>query len=177
MKKFTLLLLVLVFGLAGCSRHSGSGPAGSENKPDDFSVTLDWATGPMPDPQMYYSYSIQVGPSGEGRLHYQSGDSSLELNADFPICGESLLQLYKLCREQGALKSSREESEPLDGGPDMSIQIFAGGQSYAYNSVSELSENERSIVYTIAEKVREIVPHDLWNEMNQLQLDYETSHD
>ena len=177
MKKLTLLLLVLVFGLAGCGRHSGSGPAGSENKPDDFSVILDWATGPMPDPQMYYSYTIQVGPSGEGRLHYQSGDRSLELDLTFPVSEESFLQLYELCYEQGAFKSKREKGEPIDGGPDMSIQIFAGGKSFSYSSVSELSENERSIVYAVAGKVREIVPGELWDEMNQLQLNYQTSQD
>lgn len=177
MKMVSLLLLVLVFGLAGCSRHSGSGSAGSENKPDDFSITLDWATGPMPDPQMYYFYSIQVGPSGEGRLHYQSGDRSLELDAPFSVSDENLLQLYKLCYEQGALSSNREEGEPLDGGPDISIQIFSNGHSYVYPSVSELSESERSIAYLIADKVQKMVPGDLWDEMNQLQLNYETSHD
>ena len=177
MKKFTLLFLVLVFGLAGCGRYSGIGPAGSENKPADFSIMLDWATGPMPDPQMYYFYSIQVGPSGEGRLHYQSGDRSLELDALFSVSEENLLHLYTLCHEQGALKNSREEGEPLDGGPDISIQIFANGHSYVYPSVSELSENERSIAYTIADKVQKLVPGDLWDEMNQLQLDYEASND
>ena len=177
MQKFTLLFLVLIFGLAGCGRQPGNGPAGSENKPDDFSITLDWATGPMPDPQMYYFYSIQVGPSGEGRLHYQSGDRSLELDAPFSVSEENLLQLYTLCYEQGALKNSREEGEPLDGGQDISIQIFSNGHSYVYPSVSELSENERSIAYTIADKLQKLVPGDLWDEMSQLQLDYEASHD
>ncbi len=87
------------------------------------------------------------------------------------------MQLYALCYEQGALKSSREEGEPLDGGPDISIHIFTNGHSYVYPSVSELSENDRSIAYVIADKVQKLVPGDLWNEMNQLQLNYEASHD
>lgn len=177
MKKITLLFLVLLFGLTGCSVPPGNDPAGSSDKPDDFSISLDWATGPMPDPQMYYSYRIQVGPSDEGRLHYQSGDRSLELDAPFSVSEESLTQLYKLCYENGVLRSTREEGEPLDGGPDISINILANGHSYAYPSVSELSENERNIAYAIADKVQELVPGDLWDEMNQLQLDYETSND
>ncbi len=177
MKEFTLLFLLLIFGLAGCSRQPGIGSAGSENMPDDFSVTLDWATGPMPDPQMHYFYSIQVGPSGKGRLDYQSGDRSLELDALFSVGEENLLQLYTLCYEQGALNSNREESEPLDGGLDISIQIFANGHSYVYPSVSELSENERSIASLIADKMQKLVPDDLWDEMNLLQLDYEASYD
>ncbi len=177
MKKITLLILILLFGLTGCGRSPGNGPAGGGEKPDDFSISLDWATGPLPDPQMYYSYSIQVGPAGEGRLHYQSGDRSLELNVPFAVSEENLVQLYTLCYEQGALKSAREEGEPLDGGPVMSIYILANGNSYSYPSVSELSENERSLAYAIADKVQQLVPGDLWDEMNQLQLNYEAAHD
>ena len=177
MKKITLLLLILLFGLAGCNRSPGSGPAGIGDKPDDFSISLNWATGPMPDPRMHYSYSIQVGPTGEGRLHYQSGDKSLELDVPFAVSEENLKQLYTFCYDNGVFKNTREAGKPLDGGPDLSITIQSGGNSYFFTTVSELSENQRNIAYAIADQVQEMVPNDLWNEMNQLQLDYEAARD
>jgi hypothetical protein len=178
MKNLALLFFIMLFGLAGCGKVPGTGSFGSQKPPDrlpeDFSLTLFWFTGIMPDSWMQYSYQIQIGPGQEGRFLYRSGDRTRELDAPFTTSTENLEKLYIFLLDNNAFSTDGQPGEPIDGGPDISLAFTAAGKEYGFSELSELSEGDRNLVYAIKEQAELLIPKDLWDEMNSLQLEYET---
>jgi hypothetical protein len=165
MKNFTLLIFLVLFGITGCSKQT-------TGKPPDFSATLDWQTGSLPQPYQY-SYRVLIGPLPGGELHYTSADNSKQLTEPFTVTEEQLSELYKYLVDRGALRSNWNKGDPIDGGPVTYISIIAGKKNFFIPERSELAENERSLVDDLVAEIRSIVPKPLWEEMNRLQLECE----
>ncbi len=178
MKNIALLFFIMLFGLSGCGKAPGDKAAGPQNPPktipEDFSLSLFWFTGAMPDSWMQYSYEVHIGSGPEGRLVYSSGDRSRELDISFVISDDELKKLYLFMLENNAFSTDREPGEPIDGGPDFSLAFTAAGNKYGFSEVSELSEKDRDLAYAIKQQVEFLVPAELWDEMNSLQLEYES---
>lgn len=178
MKNIALLLFIMLFGLSGCGKAPGDNAAGPqdppETMPEDFSLSLFWFTGAMPDSWMQYSYEVHIGPGTEGRLVYRSGDRSRELDSSFDTSVESIEKLYLFLLGNNAFITDREPGEPIDGGPDFSLVFKAAGNKYGFSELSELSEKDRDLAYAIKPQVELLVPAELWDEMNRLQLEYES---
>lgn len=169
MKQFLFLFFLAMFGLSGCSNQ----PAG---KPPDFSLSLYWHTGTLPEPHNY-SYSINIGPLTGGELHYQSGDSTKNYSADYTISEEDLDELYDLVIGLGLLRNKWEKGDPLDGAPATIITITSGGKKYTIPEISELAEDERILTDKLVNKIEALVPPDLWEEMHSIQSEYILNYD
>lgn len=178
MKNLALLFFIMLFGLSGCGKAPGDNAAGPQDPPEiipeDFSLSLFWFTGAMPDSWMQYSYEIHINPVDSGRLLYRSGDRARELDASFTTSTENLEKLYLFMLENNAFSTDREPGEPIDGGPDFSLDFTAAGNKYSFSELSELSEKDRDLAYAIKQQVEILVPAELWDEMNRLQLEYES---
>lgn len=177
MKNFTLLLLIMLFGLAGCGKVPGNKlglQSPPETMPEDFSLSLFWFTGTMPDSWMHYTYEIHLNPVDGGRFVYRSGDQSRELDYSFVTNTESLEKLYLFMLDNNAFSRDRQPGEPIDGGPDITLAFTAAGKEYGFSELSELSGEDRGLAYAMKEQVELLVPEELWDEMNSLQLECET---
>jgi len=164
MKNYTLLIFLVIFGITSCSKQTAG-------KPPDFSITLDWQTGSLPQ-HYQYSYRVLIGPLPGGELHYTSADKSKQLTESFTVTEEQLLELYTYLVDRGALRSNWNKGDPIDGGPVTHILIAAGKKKFFIPERSELAENERSLVDDLVAEIRSVVPKPLWEEMNRLQLEY-----
>jgi hypothetical protein len=178
MKYLALLFFIMLFGLSGCGKVPGNSISGSQNPPDklpeDFSLSMFWFTGIMPDSWMQYTYEIQIGPGSEGRFLYRSSDQSREMDNLFTTSAEDLETLYLFLLDNNAFSTDRQPGEPIDGGPDISLVFTAAGSEYGFSELSELSEGDRNLVYAIKEQLELLVPAELWDEMKRLQLECET---
>jgi len=177
MKSVALLFFIILFGLSGCGKAPGNNYFGSqkppETIPDDFSLSLLWFTGIMPDSWMQYSYEIHIGPGSEGRFLYRSGDRSREIDTLFTISAENLEKLYVFLLDNNAFSTGSKPGEPIDGGPDISLAFTAAGKEYGFSEVTELSDEDRNLAYAIKQQVELLVPAEMWDKMNSLQLDVE----
>jgi hypothetical protein len=167
----------MLFGLSGCGKAPGNKYFGSQSTPgtvpDDFSLSLLWFTGIMPDCWMQYSYEVHIGPGSEGRFLYRSGDRSREMDTSFTISAEDLEKLYIFLLDNNAFSIGKEPGEPIDGGPDLTLAFTASGKEYGFSEITELSNEDRYLAYAIKQQVEELVPAEPWDEMNSLQLEIE----
>jgi hypothetical protein len=178
MKKLLLFILIIIFGLTGCSREladiTNQMP---KTRPDDFCLTVEWSTGTLPEPQMFYSYQVKIGPGEKSSFYYCSGDGSAELINIFDLSAENLDGLYFYLVEESAFRSTWETGDPIDGGPVVYITLTADKRQFAYPLISELSEADRNLAYAILEAANSYVPEECWTEMNRLQLQSEAAYE
>jgi len=178
MKKLLLYFLIIIFGLTGCSRELADiKNRMPKTRPDDFSLTIEWSTGTLPEPQMFYSYQVKIGPGEESSFYYRSGDGSAELTSIFNLSAENLNGLYFFLVKESAFRSTWETGDPIDGGPVLYVTLIADKRQFAYPLISELSETDRNSAYAILEAANSYVPEECWTEMNRLQLQSEAAYE
>lgn len=166
-----MFLVMFLFFCSGCSNTS-------PERPSDFCISLDWNTGALP-PQYYYSYTIEIQPSGEGVFVYQAGyegDESLRWQTGFMLDGKQMDDLYTFLRENDLLRSKWAEGQPLLGGSGTSIRITADGKEFLIPSISELEQDDRKTVQKAIDTINQLVPQEIWDEMNARQDAYENSY-
>ena len=162
------LLIIMLFSLTACTSKTNE-------RPEDFSLSLYWNTGALP-PQYHYSYSINIQPTGEGAFEYQAGYEVNEEHhwlADFSLDESQLDTLYQYLFDNGLLRSDWQTGHPLMGGQGTSIEINANGEKFSIPSVSDLEKTELKIVQAAIETINEIIPQEIWDEMNARQDAYE----
>ncbi len=173
MRKTFIFLIFIITVLASCTPKQ-------DTTPSDFSLTLAWNTGSLP-PEYTYSYEIVIGPGLEGTLAYQFGyDSEDEVNAyssSFPLAQEQLDELYTYFLDQDILRSDWEEGEGMLGSPGSSLTIIADGIEYAVPSLSDLTSADYALVEEAIDKIKAIVPADLWEEMEARRQIYEDEYE
>lgn len=166
MKMPVITPLIVVLSLTACA-------AGAPAKPADFSLTLNWHSGSLPEPYAY-AYTLRIGPGLGGELVYHPGGCSGEWRAEFGMTDGRLNALYQFLADNNALRSRWQEGDPIDGAPWTTIQLRAGGRDYTIPAVSELTETERSLVERIIGEIRDCVPDEVWEEMDAHQARVES---
>jgi hypothetical protein len=172
-KKIGLILIAMgIFLITSCNSNPSLCP-------DDFSLTLNWNTGALP-PQYYYTYTIKMNPQGKTEFSYQPGYESNNADnwqTDFTLTPQQMDELYQFLEENNVLRSNWKKGQPMLGGSGTSIQINAGGKEYLIPSVSSMEQTDREIVYAVMDRINELVPREIWDEMNARQLQVEESYD
>lgn len=170
------ILILLLFGLAILPMACGGKPA---PMPEDFSLSFYWNTGALP-PQYRYEYVITIGPGQQGELDfipgYDGAQGSERWVAPFNLSSEEIEGLYAVLSENDLLRTRWKTGRGLIGGSTTSLLITAFGNEYQIPSISVLEEDEKELVETAMDAVREVVPESIWEEMNTRQADYENSH-
>jgi hypothetical protein len=166
-----LFLSILLIGAAACSGRANT-------RPEDFSLSLYWNTGALP-PQYRYSYSINLQSTGQGIFEYQAGyekDEEHYWQADFSLSDNQMDTLYRYLLDNDLLRSDWQTGRPLMGGKGTGIDISANGENFSIPSVSELEQKERDVVQETIEAINELVPQEIWNEMDARQDAYENNY-
>lgn len=164
------LLLIMFFSITACVSKTNE-------RPEDFSLSLYWNTGALP-PQYHYSYSINIQPAGEGVFEYQAGydeDEEHHWLTDFSLDESQLDTLYQYLSDNSLLRSDWQTGHPLIGGQGTSINIHSNGKDFNIPSISELEQKEREVVEKAVDVINELVPQEIWNEMNARQDAYENN--
>ncbi len=171
-------LFLLFFFLSGCGRMPGDAPAQPPaERPGDFLLQLNWATGIMPDPWMQYSYVITIGPGNEGRISYKTGDGEKSMVESFPVSPGDLDNLYLLLLDNGLLSNDWPGGDSVDGGSLVTLSVTAGGQKYSTPAFSDLADHLQASAARAEENAKILVPPDLWDQMNQIQLQHENENE
>ena len=170
MKKiFTILICTLV--IVACSQL----PA---ERPQDFSLTLEWDTGSLP-PQYTYMYVINLGPGLEGELDYRPGydpnDTSQQWVTSFSVKEKQMEDLFTYLQSQDLFRTKWKQGEIMEGSPGTNLILFAYGKEFHVPSASELDRSEFAQVDTSIEAIRALVPKTIWDEMDARQTEYETN--
>ena len=144
-------------------------------RPQDFSIQLDWNTGALP-PQYHYAYSISIDHHGNGNFSYHPGyedNTENDLQKEFSLATDQMDDLYAYMKENGLLRKTWETGQPLMGGKGTSIIITAEGKEYAIPSVSKLMEEDRDLVNEAIDYIGSFVSSEIWEEMETRQKSYE----
>ncbi len=179
--KNTGLLLLLIFLMCGCNSFGGQPGeidfAPPETRPDDFALRLDWATGTMAEPQLQYGYRVIIIETKAGELIYFNSRSNPAYTTTFTVTSESLDDLYSILLKREAMRNNWAEGDPIDGGPEVTVEFTAAEKSYRIPYFSELTEQERQRAWQIFEDILALVPEKDWNEMMLRQKQAELNTD
>jgi hypothetical protein len=147
-------------------------------RPQDFSLTLEWNTGSLP-PQYTYMYVINLGPGLEGELDYRPGydpnNTSQQWVTSFSVKEKQMEELFAYLQSQDMFRSKWKQGEVMEGSPGTNLILHADGQEFHVPSISELDRNEFVLVDNAIEAIRALVPKTIWDEMDARQMEYETN--
>lgn len=167
---FFLLLTSLI--ISGCSQPSAQRPA-------DFNLTFEWDTGALP-PQYHYAYVIRIQPVAEADFTYAPGYEPLTQSdawqVQFEISESQMDALYAYLLENDMFKSSWKTGQPLLGGSGTRILIQADGTTYEIPSISVLEKSQRQSVEDLMDYIRDLVPQNIWQEMETRQAQHEADY-
>lgn len=166
----TLLIAIMLINITGCIK--------SKEYTEDLTIKLYWNTGTLP-PEYYYYYRITIGPGHIGVFEYQSGygepPAPVVWEANFKVSQDQLDYLYQLLIENKLFKDEWEKTESAEGGSFSSITIIAGSREYKIPSDAELKKEDIIKIDIVSDYLKEIVPADIWEEMNKQQSQFEKS--
>jgi len=179
----TLAVAVIIFvAMIGCISCY---PEPAEECPEDLTVKFYWNTPPL-SPEYNYYYGITIGPGFKGLFEYQPGypDTSWEpLSPDvwevsFEVSQDQVDHLYQLLIENDLFKRKWETTDEVaEGGSSSSIRIIANGREYdKIPSESEIKPEDRKKVAPVSKYLREMVPTNIWEEMEERQRQFEESY-
>ncbi|MHB8278692.1 MAG: hypothetical protein ACYDIA_13705 [Candidatus Humimicrobiaceae bacterium] len=155
-----------------------TGRTGSKKYTKDLTVKLYWDTGTLP-PEYYYYYRIIIGPEYTGIFEYQPGYGESTApdawKVNFKVSQDQLDYLYKLLIENNLFKDEWEKTEIAYGGSFSSITIISGGREYKIPRNAELKKEDIAKIDIVSDYLKEIVPADIWKEMNKRQIQFEES--
>jgi hypothetical protein len=178
----TLAVVIIVFVvMIGCMSCY---PEPAKECPEDLTVKFYWNTGTLP-PEYQYYYQITIGPGLQGLFEYQPGypGTSWEpLSPDvwevnFEVSQDQVDYLYQLLIENNLFKRRWEKTDEVaEGGSCSSIRIIANGREYdKIPSGVEIKPEDRKKVAAVSTYLREMVPTDIWEEMEERQRQFEES--
>lgn len=166
----TLLIAITLTSITGCTR--------SKEYTEDLTVNLYWNTGTLP-PEYYYYYQITIGPDHIGIFEYQPGygkpTSPDVWKVNFKVSQDQLDYLYQLLIEKNLFKDKWETIESSGGGSFNSITITSGGREYKIPGNTELKKEDNAKIDIVSDYLKEIVPTDIWKEMDKRQIQFEES--
>ncbi len=153
--------------------------------PEDLTVEFYWTTPPL-SPEYNYYYEITIGPGLQGLFEYQPGypDTTWEpLSPDvwevsFEVSRDQLDHIYQLLIENDLFKRKWETTDEIAiGGSNSSVTITANGIEYDnIPDDSEIKPEDRKKVDAISDYLKEMVPADVWEEMEERQNQFEKSY-
>ena len=178
----TLAVVIIVFiAMIGCMSCY---PEPAKECPEDLTVRFYWNTPPL-SPEYNYYYGITIGPGLKGLFEYQPGypDTSWEpLSPDvwevsFEVSQDQVDYLYQLLIENNLFKRKwGTTDEVAEGGSSSSIKIIANGREYdKIPGDSEIKPEDRKKVAPVSDYLREMVPKNIWEEMEERQRQFEES--
>ena len=148
-------------------------------RPDDFSLSFSWNTGSLP-PQYHYTYTITIDSGGKGEFTYQPGYEQDEVDLwqiTFTLTAQEMDNLYQYIAENELMRSSWKEGKKLLGGSGTSMRITADGKEYHVPSISEVTDDDRTTINAAMDYINNLVPKNIWDEMNARQQEYSESFD
>ena len=178
----TLAVVIIVFAvMIGCMSCY---PEPAKECPEDLTVKFYWTTPPL-SPEYNYYYRITIGPGLQGLFEYQPGypNTSWEpLSPDvwevsFEVSQDQVDYLYQLLIENNLFKRRwGTTDEVAEGGSNSSIKIIANGREYdKIPSDSEIKPEDGKKVAAVSDYLREMVPANIWEEMEERQRQFEES--
>jgi len=158
-RKFIIFLFIVgTVMVAGCSQIP-------KTQPKDFTLYYFWNTGALA-PEYYYQYEIEIDPAGKGKLTLQKGYEEKEEIFTFTVASKNWSNFYTWLRENDILRNDWKESkEILLGGSTTEVKLQVNGEKYTIPSVSILSQNERKNYYMLEERIKLLVPADIWEQI------------
>jgi len=149
-----------------------------EGRPEDFGLTFYWDTGALP-PQYRYQYVITIGPGTQGELDfvpgYEKAQGSERWVTSFEISSEALEGVYSFFTDNGLLRARWKTGRGLIGGSTTSLIVKAFGKETRIPSLSDLMEEDKQLIMGAMDAVREVVPEEIWDEMNARQMEFENN--
>jgi len=174
-----VIVFTVVIGCISCY------PEPSKECPEDLTVELYWNTPPL-SPEYNYYYGITIGPGLKGLFEYQPGypDTSWEpLSPDvwevsFEVSQDQVDYLYQLLIENNLFKRRWGKTDEVAiGGSSSSIKIIANGREYdKIPGESEIKPEDGKKVAAVSDYLREMVPTNIWEEMEERQSQFEESY-
>ncbi len=167
----TLLSAMILVSITGCTNIQESA--------EDLTVKLYWNTGTL-SPEYYYYYRITIGPGLKGVFEYQPGYGEPPApevwEVDFEVSQNQIDYLHQLIIENNLLKDQWETTNEIaEGGSYSSITIIVNGSEYRIPGDAELKKEDTVKVDAVSDYLREIVPADIWEEMESRQSQFEES--
>lgn len=169
MKVTITLLFAAALAVSACAKTPSE-------RPEDFSLSLDWNTGALP-PQYHYRYVITIGPGVQGEFVYQPGYEEEEhinlWEEDFMLSDVQLDDLYAYLSNQNVMRTGWNTGNRLIGGSNTAVIINAYGKEYHIPSIAELKDADRDLVERVIDEIRSYVPQEIWDEMDARQKTHE----
>ena len=191
-----LLSITGTLGIAGCQRVSKDTTekesvelsAGTDTlstqyqtAPEDLSIELYWDTGSLP-PQYHYYYLINIGPVLKGKFEFLPGYKAFPpvpevWTIGFSVNAAKMDELYNYLEKNKFFRDKWEKTEPAIGGSYSYMTITANDQKYDIPPDSELKPEDTKKTDEIADFVKNLVPEDIWTEMEKRQKEFEESYE
>ena len=183
-KKIILIISAAVIIFAVMISCISCYPEPAKECPEDLTVKFYWTTPPL-SPEYNYYYRITAGPGLQGLFEYQPGypETSWEpLSPDvwevnFEVSQDQMDYLYQLLIENDLFRRRwKTTDEVAIGGGDSYITIIANGRKYdKIPGDSEIKPEDRKKVCKASNYLIEMVPTDIWKEMEERQSQFEES--
>ena len=158
------LLVISLLLLAGCAQRR----ADDRVPPADFAGTVEYANGTVAPPH-HYRWRLTFDDATavvEWRPGYD--ESTEPWRETVPITGDQWTRLYGQLRGLGVFGTTEASDDGLVGGPGGSIEITAGGRTYAPGPLGG-SEDSARLLTDVADAVRELVPAEVWDGLRARQ--------
>jgi hypothetical protein len=138
-------------------------------RPEDFRVIYNWDVGSLPPPH-HYSYTITIGPGGEGEIEFVAGYESLSYDdpsiwiEEFRVSEEELDALYHSAYLAGVFEDEwvQMEKKPTGGSTDRMIVIAYGRQ---YEIPSHVVGEAKTKALEL--RIEDSVPQEIWDKLNE----------
>jgi hypothetical protein len=159
----------------GVLLHCAAMRLGGE-RPADFAIAYHWSRGSVPPPY-HYEYSIEVAPSGRGKMVMQPGyDEHERWPVEFDVSPEELDRIYRLMVRNDLFTANwtRKSGPQRSGGTSQTLDVEAGGRGFAVPS--DLAADLRDRADAICEAVRKLVPKEVWDSLVSRHDKYERNH-
>jgi hypothetical protein len=135
--------------------------------PKDFSLMYTYSTGAIAPPY-YYKYNIVIKSDLTGNLALiKSYDDSVSWQKNFFINEKDIMKLYSLSQSIRVFsKQWYMRRDIMCGGSEHWLKAVANTDTV--EMPSQLEDKDDEALIPIYKLMKELVPRDLWNELNKL---------
>lgn len=163
------LPLVLLLVVAGCA-HRGAPPPDVRVMPDDFAGTVVYENDSVPH---HYRWTVTFNHT-TATLSWRPGhdDALSPWQKTVDITADQRSRLYERLVDLDVFDLPDVIDKGMVGGQDGRYEFTARGETYAVGTFSGNEENVE-LVRTVAGAAEDLVPADVWHDMQYAQDEWE----
>ena len=146
----------------------------STSRPADFKVQYEWQAGTVPPP-FHDEYTIRLGPDPSGEIIYSPdypNHNPPVWRETFPFSEDDLTHLFGLIVEKRVLtRQWLPAKRRRVGGSQEWLDVTAEGTRVSIPS--ELEEQDAQAMQPVYDRIRALVPQDLWKSLEARRQTYQ----